>query len=616
MATASIRMVLCIIVMATKHVKVSAENSTSPQTPFGEKVCSPVRILTHGNWTITKDPVVVRYFCSEGYNLQGPPKQQCLDGVWDPPGRPMCVLEQGKTFCISPSVENGIIHILAPSFEQQFAPGDEVIVQCKTGYSIHLDGEIYNLADKMRIMCAQDGKWVTTTQYGWPVKPVCKKVKCDPPPQIPYGQPTSVYEAVSVYEEVYYRCDEGYYMITQSQPLKCKDGQWNGVLPTCIPANRCSAPTDIENGFYESLGTSIYSVGVKIQYSCRSGYSLLGTSILECKDDRTWSHEAPKCERSTNQFSYCPPLSPMVHGYCLCVSGRELPYCEPFYTGLHVECSCEAGYKFSGESRITCGIDGTWDYPFPYCTKEDTTPAKDSANQDDGNIHMSTLAIVVATACSVLGVLLLVMVIMIFRRRKPHPRLCRPSTAPPPYSRVHSNSLDDHDRVLLIGYEQRQATLPSYEEATSGFQRPLGSNFGSRSGGGHPGEYRALPSIPPELRHSIQPQQQSGDNTNRHSIITTSTVNTVNNNWSEGFGSLDTVNVSVSDASTAVTIETFDSGLSHQSNSSDRVNAGSLGSSSNSLATEDAPLLESSEREEERIPIEQNEENIQDKLDD
>ena len=203
---------------------------------------------------------------------------------------------------------------------------------------------------------------------------------------------------------------------------------------------------------------------------------------------------------------------------------------------------------------------------------------------------MSTLAIVVATACSVLGVLLLIMVIMIFRRRKPRPpsRLCRPSATPPPYSRVHNNSLDELDRYLLVGYENpTRANLPTYEEAMATGQSQTGHRHDhtprSDEGHGQVGEYRPLPSIPGSFRAN---QMMSGENTSRHSIITTSTMN--RDGVSELFGSIDTVNVSVSDASTAVTIETLDSATSHHSNMSRRATAGSITSehSNESLVTE------------------------------
>lgn len=208
---------------------------------------------------------------------------------------------------------------------------------------------------------------------------------------------------------------------------------------------------------------------------------------------------------------------------------------------------------------------------------------KDNQSDDssDNTGHMSTLAIVVATGCSVLGVLLLIMVIMVFRRRKPHPpRLCRPSSVPPPYSRVHSNSMDEHDRMLLIGYDNTQVALPSYEEAVRG-NNQHNSHFNQRSGQGQVGEYRPLPSLPSNFRSG---QLQNGETSSRHSIITTSTMN--RDGISEVFGSIDTVNVSMSDASTAVTVETCDSASSHHSNMSRRATAGSINSSNGSLVTE------------------------------
>ena len=143
----------------------------------------------------------------------------------------------------------------------------------------------------------------------------------------------------------------------------------------------------------------------------------------------------------------------------------------------------------------------------------------------------------------------------------------------------------------MIGYENpnenAQASLPSYEEAMASSQGQIGNrqDYMSRSdeGQGQVGEYRPLPSIPSSYRAN---QMMTGENTSRHSIITTSTMN--RDGVSELFGSIDTVNVSVSDASTAVTIETLDSATSHHSNMSRRATAGSIASdnSNENLATE------------------------------
>ena len=210
---------------------------------------------------------------------------------------------------------------------------------------------------------------------------------------------------------------------------------------------------------------------------------------------------------------------------------------------------------------------------------------------DEERGHMNTLAIVVATACSVLGLLLLVMVIVVFRRRKPHhhhSRLYHQGVHAPPYQRVNSNPLtvDEHDRVALIGYES--ARLPTYEEATRSNSRSAGENSGRTSMAGS--DYRPLPNIPTNILSNIQSHNNNNnntlDNTSRHSVITTSTVN--RDGVSEIFGSIDTVNFSTctSDASTSVTVDTLESRASRPSNASGMATAGSLEASRENLSSD------------------------------
>lgn len=197
---------------------------------------------------------------------------------------------------------------------------------------------------------------------------------------------------------------------------------------------------------------------------------------------------------------------------------------------------------------------------------------------------MNTLAVVIATACSVLGILLLVMVVMIIRRRKPRPRHYHQVGVPPPYTRVHSSSFDELDRVALIGYDA--ARLPTYEEAvrnnssSSVPQRGQGLSEVSVNG-----EFRPLPSIPHVVRGSnTQNSDIQSVHSNRHSITTMSTVN--RDGISEVFGSIDTVNYSMSDASTSVTVDTFDSSASRPSHGSGTATAGSVNTSQENIVTE------------------------------
>ena len=202
--------------------------------------------------------------------------------------------------------------------------------------------------------------------------------------------------------------------------------------------------------------------------------------------------------------------------------------------------------------------------------------------------RMNTLAVVIATACSVLGILLLIMIVMIVRKRKPRPRHYHQVGIPPPYTRVHSSSFDELDRVALIGYDA--ARLPTYEEAvrnnsSSSIQRGQGPLEVQVSN-----EFRPLPSIPNVVRNN---NAQSSDiqsvHSNRHSITTMSTVN--RDGISEVFGSIDTVNYSLSDASTSVTVDTLDSATSRPSYGSGTATAGSVNTSQENIVTEGIKIV-------------------------
>ncbi|KAL5008310.1 hypothetical protein ScPMuIL_013891 [Solemya velum] len=375
-------------------------------------------------------------------------------------------------------------------------------------------------------------------------------------------------------------------------------------MPSCHKffMQTCAPPSEIAHGYrissisYFKDFTHRFYVGSRVEYKCYAGYRLLGPSFLECLSNNIWSDAAPYCLNNTEDCGEPPELK---NGVYYCMFNKDYnSNCFPSEEGMKVYYSCNKGYVLSGVNTLTC-VNKGWDFSVPTCRLREDDIASDTTDIDNSSHGISPLGIVIATACSVLGVLLLVMVVMVFRRRKPRPRLLTSSQAPPPYSRVHSNSIDEHDQVFLIGYDgSRPPTLPTYEEAVSQNVMPGHHQRLRRSSGGQQ-EYRPLPSIPTTLRNNMH--HFSPDNNNRLSSVTAGSI--TRDGISEAFGSIDTVNVSISDASTctSVTVETYESGSSHPSNTSGRATAGSLGSLSGNLITdtEDVPLLENASQDEE-----------------
>ncbi|XP_076441635.1 uncharacterized protein LOC143280820 [Babylonia areolata] len=572
-------------------------------------------LFEHGSQTELVEPFhAIHYSCHIGYHLVGNHTQRCgSDGQWDPPQRPQCVATKCE---FKPSILNAEVSLVHGRALSASEEGDEGVVTCRKGF-LTADSRV-----SYRIVCNKYGMW--TALNGAPFQH-CEKVTCPVPPAVPNAmfhfevccgmkQP-AVEEQV---QQVRYTCIKGYEMVddTVEPVLTCKNGEWEGPIPTCVRPERCSPPMTIYKGKWTLKSrTAIdghFPVGSEVEYSCMPGYRLVGAEMLKCTADRLWSKIPPICviQSEKNYFCRNNGLDKLDNGFCKCErsDSNDLEKCEPFFRGTQVRCACDRGYKLMGSSLLTCTTlpvvrseYGTWDHEPPYCITDDSrdmeAPVPSSRDTLSPKVvngtRVSTLVIVIATACSVLGVLLLIMVVVVFRRKKPRPRLFHPSVTPPPYSRVHNNILDEHDRLALMAYaDATRVHLPTYEEAVHGGGVAAGASTRGTNMVPPMGDYRPLPSIPPNLRTPGSVPGGGSDNPNRHSTVTTSTMN--RDGLSENFGSLDTVNVSMSDASTSVTVETFDSGTSNRSMSSQRATAGSIASSEDNLANDNAPLLDNS----------------------
>ena len=181
-------------------------------------------------------------------------------------------------------------------------------------------------------------------------------------------------------------------------------------------------------------------------------------------------------------------------------------------------------------------------------------------------------------------------------------------------------SSDEHDRLALMAYvEASRVHLPSYEEATrqgNSCAPGRGVSVGGAAAGSGPSfDYCSSNSssgVPDNHQFYLQNRQYNpaqarlggiaglndGNNNsagNQHSTAAPSgacgsgpTTHMYRDgvSVSEMFGSIDTVNVSMSDASTSVTVETYDSSTCGRSvgSSSQQATAGSLQSSHDQLA--------------------------------
>ncbi|ESO83001.1 hypothetical protein LOTGIDRAFT_169832 [Lottia gigantea] len=597
----------CVLLTILNHLyHIYAQDCELPSEDF------PNGSMTVFNTTRLR----LHYTCDIGFTLLGESKQVCSDnGQWEPDYQPKCVHPNVfRPKCARKSF--GLNYKIRFSSTSLFHDvGDIATVICDPGFAT--TGGRYK--ESFQIICGPKGQWIMADGSKGLLS--CSVQRCPLPPAVPnaihsYGTSPPMGEG----SRLEYSCRPGYTLVDKTNNyLTCTGGNWEGSIPTCVPKAGCHVPRDILNGRWTIVSSGSdnndkqYPVGTKVQYYCSPGYKAVGSTMLECTDI-FWSKVPPFCIVDTEPVWYCPELEKIDNGLCKCdeEDSNNLMFCKPYERGVKIQCMCNKGYTLAGMSVLTCTRDqhrqrGIWDADIPYCLASSEVTVKKDKNKESSDApyssdtpysndasssvsnHVSTLVIVIATACSVLGILLLVMVIVVFRRKKQRPHLFHPGMTPTPYSRVNISSIDDHDRVALMAYaDATRVHLPTYEEAMQQgqgqFRLPNSTVTTPTSTQGS--EYRPLPHIPPTIRNI-----HNGSDSNRHSSATTSTMNR-GDGTSEIFGSLDTVNVSMSDASTAGTVETFDSGTSTRSISSQRATAGSLMSSADNLANDDVRLLD------------------------
>ncbi|KAJ8016901.1 hypothetical protein DPEC_G00012160 [Dallia pectoralis] len=202
---------------------------------------------------------------------------------------------------------------------------------------------------------------MTCMAQGWGGRTaVCEVVQCQPPPPIPNGErPYPDEETYNYQDVVQYTCKEGF-TLNGSSSVSCKENQkFEPSPPTCIEVS-CPTPV-VENGVRVEGGPPPYKHMSYVTYSCNNGYKMNGDPRLTCTING-WSAGFPTCKEVS-----CPPPAVVEHG--VKVEGGPPPYKHM----SSVTYSCNNGYKMNGNSRLTCTING-WSDEFPTCEAIPTTP--------------------------------------------------------------------------------------------------------------------------------------------------------------------------------------------------------------------------------------------------
>ncbi|XP_050300518.1 uncharacterized protein LOC126739043 [Anthonomus grandis grandis] len=131
--------------------------------------------------------------------------------------------------------------------------------------------------------------------------PVCKRIQCGYPADIPNGEYSLVNDSVGYLSRVVYSCFEGYEMIGRAQ-LACDiDERWNGPPPRCEPV-QCEPPPEVPNAIMELVSNETV-FGTEVDYMCEKGYILVGPAKITCMANGQYDSLPPTCQVDPNLTS-------------------------------------------------------------------------------------------------------------------------------------------------------------------------------------------------------------------------------------------------------------------------------------------------------------------------
>ncbi|XP_019620833.1 PREDICTED: uncharacterized protein LOC109467329 [Branchiostoma belcheri] len=264
---------------------------------------------------------VVTFTCDSGYNLVGSSTLTCqADATWSA-AAPTCTLNQCPLLT---APTNGAV--TGTNFYQ-----DVATFTCDTGY---------NLVGSSTLTCQADATWSGAT-------PTCTRNECP----LLTAPTNGAMTGSNFYQDVAtFTCNSGYNLVGNPTITCQADTTWSGTVPTC-QRKQCPVLTAPANG--AMTGSNLYQDVV--QFTCGSGYDLVGNPSITCQADATWSGAVPTCQRKQ-----CPLLTAPANG---AMTGSN------FYQDV-AQFTCDTGYDRVGNAAVTCQADATWSGNVPTCTRK------------------------------------------------------------------------------------------------------------------------------------------------------------------------------------------------------------------------------------------------------
>uniref|UniRef100_A0A3B1JU50 Seizure related 6 homolog n=1 Tax=Astyanax mexicanus TaxID=7994 RepID=A0A3B1JU50_ASTMX len=280
---------------------------------------------------------VVEFSCEPGYTLeQGSVTIECVDPEnpqWNET-EPAC-----RAVCSGEITDSAGV-VLSPNWPEAYDKGQDCIwgIHVEEDKRIMLDIQVLNLG-KNDVLTFYDGDDLTANILGQ------------------YSGTLPRFKLYTSMADVTIQF--------QSDPATNIYGYNNGFVVHFFEVARndtCSELPEISNGWKSTSHPDLIH-GTVVTYQCYPGFQVVGSEILMCQWDLTWSGDVPACEK----VMVCQDPGLVEHGRRVVAGSR-------FTVGSSVQYACNKGYSLSGPGVLTCysrdTADPKWSERLPKCVRK------------------------------------------------------------------------------------------------------------------------------------------------------------------------------------------------------------------------------------------------------
>ncbi|KAL6472282.1 hypothetical protein MHYP_G00184700 [Metynnis hypsauchen] len=269
---------------------------------------------------------------------------------------------------------------------------------------------------------------------------VARNDTCSELPEIPNGWKSTSHPDLIHGTVVTYQCYPGF-QVVGSEILMCQwDLTWSGDVPSCEKVMTCQDPGLVDHGRRVLTGAR-FTVGSSVQYVCNKGYSLSGPGVLTCYSRDTADPKWSERLPKCVPERYEPCSNPGAPSTAIQSSEKAF-----FQAGETLTFTCRPGYQLQGEATIRClpGQPSQWSGIPPACraTGGDVNEHRlDVVSSDLGAEGTKTA---IAVMVPVAAVLLVILGIYLYFSKVQGKTLHLPSSSLPPYDNMTEESAFDN----------------------------------------------------------------------------------------------------------------------------------------------------------------------------